>query len=482
MPPTTGKDGLERSIAVAAGSPQASSSADRQSLWARIQENIKKRLGLQRYGIWFKQTELMRLDESSLVVGVPNVIIQQYLEQQYKATVREAAEELLGSRIEVGFDVAPNLLRKARAERSKEDAGGLPEEAGGTGREPRRASQRGETPADAHSFERLFVTEANRLPYLAAVEIASKQSPRFKFLLVLGDYGVGKTALLQATHRGALENRVAGQAECVVAEGWCNEYYYSLPAKTKAFRRRYRSCDLLLMDDVQFLQGKVGAQDELVHTLKSILTGGGRVVLSSTVHPRDLREVTPAFKTLVGGAFWVELIMPPPAERELIARHLGHTCGLRASSDVFRYLAQGHARTVQELNAAVLSLAAYAFLQGHKEVDLGVAKEALVATSRCRTRLPTLGDIERLVLEVFPVTEAQLKGKLRCRSVCRARQVGMYLARELTHESLSDIGRFFGDRTHSTVKHAVELISRQLESDQETASVVERCRRRLEWA
>jgi len=482
MARTTGKDELERSKVAAAGSPQASSIADRQNLWARIQENIKKRLGLQRYGIWFKQTELMRLDESSLVVGVPNIIIQQYLQQQYKATVQEAAEELLGSRIEVGFDVAPSLLRRARAERNREDAGELPEEAGGADREPRRAPQTDEPSAHAHSFERLSVTPANHLPYLAAVEIATKQSPRFEFLLVLGDYGVGKTALLQATHRGALDSGVASRGECVVAEGWCNEYYYSLPANTKAFRQRYRSCDLLVMDDVQFLQGKVGAQEELVHTLKSILTGGGRVVLSSTVHPRDLREVTPAFKTLLGGAFWVELIMPPPVERESIARHLGHACGLRASNEVFRHLAQGHGRTVRELNAAVLSLAAYASLQGHKDVDLGVAREALVATSRCRSRLPTLADIERLVLETFPVTQAQLKGKLRCRSVCRARQVGMYLARELTHESLSDIGRFFGGRTHSTVKHAVERVSRQIESDQEMASIVERCRRQLQWA
>ena len=482
MPPPSGQNDIERPAVVAVTSPQASSTADRQALWVQVQENIKKRLGLQRFGIWFKQTELMGLDESSLVVGVPNVIIKQYLEQQYKATVREAAEELLGLPIDVSFDVAPSLLRRTRAQQNKEAVETRPEETGGAGAPRSMAPPKGESVADERTFERLFVTAANRLPYLAAVEIASQAKPRFRFLLVLGDYGVGKTALLQATHCGALENRVAGRAECVVAEGWCNEYYYSLPAKTKAFRQHYRSCDLLVMDDVQFLQGKVAAQDELLYTVKSILTGGGRVVLSSTVHPRDLREVTPAFKTLIGDAFWVELIVPPPVECELIARHLGRTYGLRASGEVFRHLAQGYSSSIQELNAAVRSLAAYAFLQGHKEVDLGVAKEALVATSRCRTRLPTLSDIQQLVVELFPVTEAQLNGKLRCRSVCRARQVGMYLARELTHESLSDIGRFFGGRTHSTVKHAVERVGERLESDQEMASLVERCRRRLQWA
>ena len=485
MPPLNSKNGTEPSASVTVGSPPESSSADKRSLWAEIRENIKKQLGLQRYGIWFKQTELMRLDESGLVIGVPNVIIKQYLEQQYKATVRRAAGELLGPSIDVSFDVSPSLLRRARAHQRREEAASAGTEADDVAAVPPQEDRRGDKPfADECTFERLIVTDANRLPYLAALEVASQNKPRLSFLLVLGDYGVGKTALLRATHREALGNRVACRAEWVMAESWCNEFYYSLPSRTKAFRQRYRNCDMLVVDDIQFIQGKVAAQEELLYTLKSILAAGGRVVLSSTVHPRDFYEVTPALKTLLGDALGTELVMPPVAELELMVRKLAGIHGLKAGAEVFRHLAQSHSGTIRELNAAVRSLVAYAFLRGHKdkEVDFGAAKEALAATGHSRMRPPTLGDIQQVVLEAFDVTEVQLKGRSRCRSVCRARHVAMHLARELTRESLSDIRRFFGGRTHSTVKHAIQQVSTQLTCDQDVVSLVERCRKMLRCA
>ena len=466
----------DRSTLATPGSLQDTSEAGKERLWDAILADIEKRVGHQRYGIWFKQTELMGLDGSGLAIGVPNVIIKQYLDQQYKATVCQAVEQVLGFAIEVRFDVAPSLLREARARQdqgaSEADAV-APEAAVGVGAD--------RPPVGEVTFERLGITAANRLPYLAALEVACQSTPRFMFLLVLGGYGVGKTALLEATHNAALHKRVANRAERITAENWCNEYYYSLPSRTKTFRERYRRCDMLLMDDIHFLQGKIAAQEELLHTVKDILARQGRVVLSTATHPGDLQDVAPALRTVLGGAFRVELIMPPVAECELLARQLARSHGLRATDEVFGHLAQEHSGNILELNAAVVSLATYASLQGYREVDFAVAREALAATSRSRGRPPVLSDIQNVVLDVFSVSEAQLKGKSRCRSLCRARHVAMYLARQLTHESLSDIGRFFGGRTHSTVKYAIKQVAQHAESEQGTASLVERCRRRLRW-
>ena len=453
--------------------------SDRQSLWQAIQESLKRRLGFQRYSIWFQQAELMSLDQSSVVVGVPNVIIKQYLDQKYKAPVQEAVAELLGRSVEVSFDVAPRLLRKLRTQERQESYAELAEDI------PQDVTDSGGTaPASGAEggFDQLIITDSNRLPYLAAREIACQARPRFRFLMMLGDHGMGKTALLQAIHRAACEGGVARRAQYVTMEGWCNDYYYALQAKkARAFRQRYRSSDMLVMDGVQFLEGKPAAQEELLHTAKGLLANGGRLVFSSTVHPRDFADVRPAFKTFLGGAFWVELVLPPQPEREWLVHHLALRLGVKADAEVFEFLADTFDGSIQELHGAVSSLAAFASLQGRGRVDLAAARQALSLMSGSRKRVPGLRDIGELLRNVFGLPESELKGASRGQKVCRARQVGMYLARRHCGESLSEIGRFFGGRTHSTVKHAIQQVERRMEANPELASVVHYCEGRLRW-
>ena len=456
------------------------STGDRSRLWSLIRERIQQRLGHQRYGIWFKETELAALDGSALVVGVPSVITQQYLSHKYKDTVSKAAEELLGRPVEVRFAVEPALFRQMRAERRDECAQGSEP----SGHEPladRKPAPRARQPVNRRSFEQLVVTEANRFPFAAAQEIARAARPRFCFLVVIGKTGSGKTALLEALHGAALDSGAASRAEYVMAEAWCNDLYHAIQSgKTWSFRQRYRSCDMLIMDGLGFFQGKPAAQDELMYTAKNLLSNGGRVVLSSSVHPKDFRDVTAEFRSLLSGAFWVELVVPPAAECEQVARRLGQGYGLRAAGEVFRYLAERHSCDLHELNGAVCSLAAYAAAHGHGMMDLVLARQALAATSRSRRRVPTLEDIRKVLVEALPVTDNELSGKVRSRSASRARQIGMYLARQLTRESLSDIGRHFGGRTHSTVKHGIEKVTEEMQADEETAQVVKRCLEKLE--
>ncbi len=456
------------------------SASERARLWSLIQERIKKQLGLQRYGIWFGRTELTKVEDSMLVVGVPNVVVQQYLNHRYKATVRRSAEQLLGRAVEVGFEVEPRLFREMRAER-KDQAPSRPVRRQEACLPSSGASCSGLSRAAPQGFEELVVTPSNRFPFNVARDIAQGAKPHSCFLLVLGGHGSGKTALLQATHRGALESGVARRAECVMAEHWCNDFYHAVQdGKTWPFRHHYRNCDMLLVDGVEFLQGKPAAQDELLYTVKTLLSGGGRLVLSSAVHPEDLQEAKASFKTLLSGAFWVQLVVPPPSECEELARGIARAHGLKAADEVFRYLAEKHSSSLQELSGVICSLAGYAALHGRARADMALVREALGATSRARRRPPAVGEIRKVIVGLFPVTETELTGKSRRRSVNRARQIGMYLAHELTGASLSEIGRSFGGRTHSTVKHAIDRVHGQLEADPETEDLVKRCREKLQ--
>ncbi len=439
----------------------------RREVWNRIQASIKKNLGVERFGIWFKKTELMALRDSTLVVGVPNVIIKQYLEQKYKDSVYDIAKNLTGNDYEVRFDVAPNLFRRARSEhKSPPDSADAGDEEEAAPIHPEGSVAPGNSCGDGrHSFERLILTESNRLPFLAAQEIACKESPRVDFLLIIGRPGYGKTAMLEAIAGGAKNSGIATRGICEMAETWCNEYYHSIQKRnTHRFRNRYRSCDMFLLDGIQFLQGKAGAQDELLFTTKALRAKGARVVLSCSCHPNDLENINPEIHNLLKGAFWAELMLPPKDERVQMARQLAdfHRAGI--TPEVCIYLADAFAGSIRELEAAVSTIATYAALHGRTTMDLAGAHEALSASGRTSARATTIEDICRKTASAAGVTVESLKGPSRSRSICRSRQMAILLARELTELSLSDIGRFFGGRSHSTIKHSYSQ-ARRLEKD-----------------
>ncbi|MBS3762235.1 MAG: hypothetical protein KGZ25_02910 [Planctomycetes bacterium] len=454
----------------------------RETVWYKIQENIKERLGLERFGIWFKQTELMDFDDSKLVIGVPNVIIKQYLDQKYRVIVEDAAKALLDSEVDVEFDVAPKLLRKTRADDEALPDAALPEKPKKATDEigPTLESQEERGRSSHKQFEELVVVDSNRLAFLAAQELARRETPQFNFVVVIGSHGAGKTALLRAAEGLAQKSQVLGKTQYLRAESWSNDYYHALKKhRTRSFRQHYRSCDFLVMDEMQFFQGKPAAQEEFVHTAKTLKSRGGRLLVSSALHPDDFEDVKPEFIHLLSGALWVDLQMPTKEEMTEIASALAKQMGCQAEPSALQYIVQQNGVNLCRLEGVIRSVTAYASLIGEDRLGLAETKKALSATGRARMPRPTLEKITAAVLESFSVTEQELRGKTRAQKACRARQAAMYLGRELTGESLSDIGRFFGGRTHSTVKHSVEQADAKIQEAGGMAAAMEKCRRIL---
>ncbi len=449
--------------------------ATREEFWQAVQQSIKDRLGLERYSIWFRQTELMGGDSGRLVVGVPNVIIQQFLTMRYASAVADAVGDLLGRPMEVGFDVAPRLFRQMRAQRRAE----LLEDEAGAGRlvAPRGLHLQ---PPPGWSFDRLIVTRSNRLPFAAAKELAGQETPRFHFLYVCGQYGLGKTSLLRAMFALARGPERGLEPMYISAEQWCNEYYHAIQnRRTHAFRSRYRSCDLLLLDDVQFVEGKSGGQTELLHTVKHILGKGGRVALSGTPHPEELQDIHPALRALLQRAFPAVLVVPQEDESLEIVKELARRRGLAATEEVLRLIARTYAQSFTRLESAICCLTLYAGVEGSGRLRLPQALEALAALQPLMERPVGLVQVKEAVAEVLSVRAEQLTGRSRSRSVCRARQTAMYLARKLTGASLTEIGRLFGGLTHSTVKHAVDKIASESSRDPQLAALLQRLQTKL---
>lgn len=449
----------------------------REQFWTAVQGRIRERLGLERYSIWFRQTELMSADERRMVVGVPNVIIQQFLAERYTEPVRETVSELLGRPTGVQFEVAPGLFREMRARQEQERL-----ESEQQTEEPKTFQEEPAGPAASGrwGFENLIVTSANRLAYAAAREIAGQATPQFRLLYVCGDYGLGKTALLQAIYALADgPERKLGPILTSV-EDWCNEYYHAIQQKTtRMFRRRYRSSNMLIMDDLQFIQGKAGGQGELLHTVKHLLAEGGRVVLAGKPRPQELQEVDDALVALLNRAFPAVVQQPSPAEWREVVEELARRKGLEATEKAFQFIAEKFAGSFGRVESAVSCLALYAGVHGCGKVGPAEARKALSPMAPAPDQPTRLEDIKEAVLEVFDVPREKVMGKCRTRRVCTARHVGMFLARRMTGASLSEIGRFFGGNSHSTVKHAVDKIDELTDTDDGMAASVRRVKDRI---
>ena len=436
-------------------------------LWQAIQHSIRERLGLKRYSLWFRKTELLQVQDDRLVVGVPNVIIQQYLTASYGDAVCAAAGELVGRDLAVSFDVAPRLFRQMRADQQAElDRGDqIAEEHVLLRPEPVRSVHAG--------FDQLIVTRANRLPFAAARELAGQETPRFQLLYVCGDFGLGKSALLRAMH--ALGTGTGSRLKCICesAEDWCNDYYHAIQSRTtRSFRSRYRSCDLLLLDDVQFVQGKAAGQTELLHTVKHLLDHGKRVALSARPHVEKLEEVAPELRALLRRAFPAVMKPPDADERDSVARELAARRGLKATDEAFELLSRGHCGSFAAAEAAINCLVLHAGVNGCGKVDLAAGLEALAAVRAEPVQRLGMPAIAEAVAGAYSIPVEQLRGRSRARTVCQARHVAVYLSRGLTGASLSEIGRFFGGVTHSTVKHAVDKIASALDTDSRLAGLI----------
>ena len=449
----------------------------REEFWQAVQQSIKERLGLERFSIWFQQTDLVTADEGQVVVGVPNVIIQQFLTARYADAVAEAVESLVGRRLQVNFEVTPRLFRQMRARQETELADREPAEAGPATFRPFRAPA--SVPAE-WNFDSLIVSRTNRLPFAAARELAGQENPRFHFLYICGGYGAGKTALLRAICALASGPERGLEPVYMTAEQWCNEYYHAIQRKTThLFRSGYRSRGMLLLDDIQFVQGKAAGQRELLHTIKHILGRGGRVALSGAPHPEEMQDVDPALLAILRSAFPAVLLPPAQDERLDVARELAERHGLAAVEEVLCLVAERHGDSFAGLEAAVCHLALYARVHGCGRVELTVAREAFAAMGPADSRPVGMDAVKEAVAEAFGVSPAQIAGRSRLHTICAARHAAIYLARRLTGASLVEIGRAFGGISHSTVKHAADKVGAARQNDPALGTLVERLERQL---
>ncbi|MDP8961462.1 MAG: chromosomal replication initiator protein DnaA [Actinomycetota bacterium] len=390
------------------------------------------------------------LDHGVLRLSVPSAFHRERLSSRYLDGINEAVGNLLpGTRVQIVVEQeapahGPDQLRLELDERGDS-----------------KASRSEKTLNPRFRFETFVVGESNRLPHAAALSLAENTETEYNPLFIYGEPGNGKTHLLHAIAHYVQAHSPHLEIRYVTSEQFTGEFIEGVKRKQlDGFKRRYRSCSVLLVDDIQFLEGKEATLIQFFHTFNEVIAAGGRVVLAADRHPREIALPERLRSRFISGLV-ANLDAPGPETRVAILRRKSESKGVEVPEDVLAMVASEVTRNVRELEGALNRVVADASLD-KRPVTVDGARRSVEAFLGSSGQALTLDHIIEKAAEVFGFSVEDLRGHSRRRPLVAARQAAMYVCRALTEESLPAIGRSFGGRDHTTVLYSVRKVEEQM--------------------
>ncbi|MBR3108486.1 MAG: chromosomal replication initiator protein DnaA [Clostridia bacterium] len=316
-----------------------------------------------------------------------------------------------------------------------------------------------------YTFDTFVVGSSNRFAQAAALAVAEAPADAYNPLFIYGGVGLGKTHLIHAIGNYMLSQNPSLRIKYVTSELFMNEMVNALNKKTQAeFREKYRNIDVLMVDDIQFLTGKMGMQEEFFHTFNTLHTAGKQIVMTSDKPPRDIVKLEERLVSRFEWGLIADISKPDLETRVAILKRKAEEEMLNVDTAVLTMIAERVTNNVRELEGCLTRLVAYSSLTG-KPVDKALAEDALREIfARSEPRHVTCEDVMEAVAAYYNVTTAELKGPRRSRDVATPRQIAMYISRELVSAPLTAIGDCFGGRDHSTVNHACQKVAADMKA------------------
>ena len=447
---------------------------DSAPIWTRLQAELRHRVPESTYDVWLAPLRWGGLDGERLVVLAP-ADVRAWVQQRFVGVLEEAARGVIGAGATVELrDAGDDDASSARATAPQAPPAD----------DPRAVLFDDEVSRlnPKYTFEQFVIGDANRFAHAAALAVAELPGQAYNPLFIVGPPGVGKTHLLHSIGNYVRAYGGGLTVRYTTVERFTNEFLEALKARdVDAFKHRYRRNDVLLIDDVQFLEAKVKTEEEFFHTFNALHETGSQLVLTSDRPPRDLARLEDRLRQRFESGLLVDIREPDPATRVTVLRKRAHHDGIDVGDDgVLELIAERVTDNVRSLEAALIRVVAYASLTG-KAIDRPLADEVLTQLYGRATAAavraggpPTVQVIQELVAEAFGLTREELLSPSRAARVAWPRQVAMYLSRQHTHETLPAIGRHFGGRDHSTVLHACKRAANRLGTDPEAYDAVTR--------
>ncbi len=457
-------------------------------VWNGILAAIEKRVNHESFNTWFKPISILGIDQTQIQLSVPDRVFEDWILNNYQEVIDESLEEVELSGYEIHFEVStvlksdPLTTTAATQPANQITAGNQAPFKPGNGRQtpgrygsekmpPHHRSTYLEQDSNElvlnqkYTFDTFVVGSSNQFAHAAALAVAEGPSKTYNPLYLYGGVGLGKTHLMCAIGNYVKEQNRHLRLCYISAERFMNELINAIRYdQTLTFRERYRSIDVLLIDDIQFIAGKERTQDEFFHTFNALYEGQKQIVISSDCPPREI----PTLEERLHSRFeWglIADIQPPDLETKLaILRKKAETERIKLPDQVAMFIAGKIKSNIRELEGSLVRLTALSSLKG-VPISLGLAQEALKNLVDVEERATSIAAIQKLVADNFGLRVVDLKSKSNTREIAFPRQVAMYLCKNLTKASLPEIGREFGGKHHTTVLHSINKISRMMEEN-----------------
>ncbi len=442
--------------------------------WDQFLGYLRSSLEAKDFSLWIEPLELVASNGKTLVAQAPNRFFLKWVNDSYRQAMQHAQKEI-GVTVELR-----SAEKRARPSRTRNDES------------PRGRTERAE-PVDPnlpeqhpqlnprYTFDAFVPGTSNEFAHAAAQAVVERPGYRYNPLVIYGGVGLGKTHLLHAIGHALYARDRGIRINYVSSEKFMNDVVNAIRFdKTADLHRRYRSqCDLLLVDDIQFLAGKERTQTEFFHVFNALHELGKQIVLISDRPPREIPSLEDRLRSRFEQGLLVD-VQPPELEHRLaILQRKAADLGLRLSDDVLHFLATYVQSNVRELEGALTRLSAKAAFEG-RAVDVDFTRRVLGDLLDMVNPGISADRIQKVVAELFQLRTPDLRGKSRKQSVAYPRQIAMYLCRELTNLSLPEIGQRFGGKDHSTVLHSVRKIAALKAADHELAALLDSLVRTLQ--
>ena len=451
--------------------------------WNAATKLLKRRWDRASYETWLRPTTFLRYADNTFVVGVPDSYVFDMLAHRLHSDVKEALCEVTGRSVDVEYRVqqaqpeavdgdAEMPLFKLMAQHSNE-----------SGPAPRKTGHSANADVPPESainprmvFERFIVNDSNHLAAEAARAVAEHPATVYNPFLVYGGVGIGKTHLLHAIANCCQDRGL--RVLYVSSEAFTNDLVHAIRNRSSPmFREKYRSVDLLLVDDIQFIRGKDTTQEEFFHTFNTLVNFNRQIVLASDRHPRELTTLEDRLRSRFQGGLVAD-IGPPELETRIAIMELwARERDIQVPTKVLHVIAERSSSCIRELNGLFNQIAARLRLNGGGDLSVRRAEATLNRYEKPAEQI-TVSHIIDVIAAAFNLDSETLKGKKRVARVNHARQVAMFLAREMTESSLPQIGDVFG-RSHTTVLHGCNKIEAEIKLDALLASRVQQLRNQI---
>jgi len=449
---------------------------DYEGFWNETLRQLRSELGEEEFSAWFTDIKYIRSGENSIVLGFPSGFHRDRIKARYQNGIKTNLKGLTGTDVALEFEVIPGGKTESAVSAPKTAAAEA-----SAGKSPAEKPPKKHHPhmRDDYTFEKFIIGENNNFAANAAIAISRNPGTAYNPFLIYGGVGLGKTHLMQAVGNHIHENS-DHKVICVTSEDFLNEYLEGLSKNNmSSFKNKFRYVDVLLIDDIQFFQDKPGVQEELFHTFNTLLNTKKQLVFTCDRPPSELKKFSERLISRFEQSLKVDLQPPRYEVRCAILKATAENRGTPIPDEVIHLISSNISSNVRDLIGALNTLISYSEIMGNP-VTLEIAQQKLrdVLASTRQANL-SIEIIQKAVADFYSLSVNDLKSKKRTQKIVYPRQLSMFICREMTDFSTTEIGEAFGGKDHTTVMHSIEKIQNLLVTDSTLDSTIENLKRQV---